>query len=236
MASDHAVIVRFQYRFTDLAQLHALEEELIAALGSADAGEFDGNEVAPDSEAAALYMYGPDADRLFEAVKPVLESSAFMHGAVATKRYGPPEDGAQEVQVTIGPAIRKRSRQRKRGVPPTIEYGEGDLFAVPLEQGGFGLCLVARRRAEAEGCTLGYFFGPRIKQPPSLENLPALEPQNAYLVGWFGDLGIIDGTWTPVGRLPGWRGVTNGQYRCSGEQMLWKRKVGRCSTMMTVDC
>jgi hypothetical protein len=102
MATEHAVIVHFQYGSTDLSRLYALEDELTAAIESAGVGEFEGNEVATDGSDGLIYMYGPDADRLFEAIRPVLESSAFMQGAVATKRYGPPENGVKEVHVTVG--------------------------------------------------------------------------------------------------------------------------------------
>jgi hypothetical protein len=47
-------------------------------------------------------MYGPDADRLFEAVRPVLESAGFMRGARVRLRYGPPEDGVREREVVLG--------------------------------------------------------------------------------------------------------------------------------------
>ena len=100
---EHAVIVHFDYGATDLQPLFALENRLERALASAKAGEFDGNEVATDGSDGYLYMYGPDADRLFAAVLPVLESSDFMEGAVVTKRYGPPEDGVRETVVRIDP-------------------------------------------------------------------------------------------------------------------------------------
>ncbi len=48
-------------------------------------------------------MYGPDADRLFGAIAPVLRSTAFMAGAVMTKRYGPPGAGVRKVDETIVP-------------------------------------------------------------------------------------------------------------------------------------
>jgi hypothetical protein len=102
MATEHAVIVHFQYGSTDLSALFALEDELIGAIDAAGVGEFDGNEVATDGSDGLLYMYGPDADRLFDAVRAILEYTPFMQGAVATKRYGPPEDGVREVRVTIG--------------------------------------------------------------------------------------------------------------------------------------
>jgi hypothetical protein len=101
--SEQAVIVRFAYGQTDLSPLYELEDKLIAAIEAADAGEFDGNEVATDGSDGSLYMYGPDADRLFEAVRPVLASATCIRQAVATIRYGPPEDGVRDRQVAIDP-------------------------------------------------------------------------------------------------------------------------------------
>jgi len=100
---EHAVIVHFNYGSTDLQPLFALEDKLEQAISAADAGEFDGNEVATDGSDGYLYMYGPDADKLFAAVEPVLKSSSFMGGATVTKRYGPPEDGVRESVIKIAP-------------------------------------------------------------------------------------------------------------------------------------
>ena len=98
---EHAVIVHFQYGSTDLARLFALEDRLEKAIADAKAGEYDGNEVNVDGSDGFLYMYGPDADRLFEAVMPVLQQSEFMGGATVKRRYGPPADGVREVSVTM---------------------------------------------------------------------------------------------------------------------------------------
>ncbi|RIK64248.1 MAG: hypothetical protein DCC65_14625 [Planctomycetota bacterium] len=100
--AEHAVIVHFEYGQQDLAPLHALEGDLIKAIEAADAGELDGSDVATDGSEGSLYMYGPDAARLFEAVRPVLESATCIRQAVATLRYGPPEDGVRERRVKIG--------------------------------------------------------------------------------------------------------------------------------------
>jgi hypothetical protein len=99
--SEQAVIVHFTYGQTDLSPLYKLEDNLIAAIAAADAGEFDGNEVATAGSDGSLYMYGPDADRLFEAVRPVLSSATCIQKAVATIRYGPPEDGVRERKVAL---------------------------------------------------------------------------------------------------------------------------------------
>jgi len=60
-------------------------------------GEYDGHEIAVDGSDGVLYMYGPDADLLFGKVAPVPRSAAFVAGAQATKRYGPPGDGVRKV-------------------------------------------------------------------------------------------------------------------------------------------
>jgi len=100
---DHAVVVNFDYiGSTDLTPLFDLEKKLEAAINGAKVGEFDGNEVATDGSDGTLYMYGPDADRLFEIVQPVLEACSFMRGARITLRYGPPAADVPERQLVLG--------------------------------------------------------------------------------------------------------------------------------------
>jgi hypothetical protein len=99
---EHAVLVRFAYGSTDLSRLFALEERLEQAIVAAGVGEFDGNEVATDGSDGTLYMYGPDADALLGAVRPILLATEFMRGARVALRYGPPEDGVREVEVVLG--------------------------------------------------------------------------------------------------------------------------------------
>jgi hypothetical protein len=100
---EHAVVVNFDYGgSTDLQPIFALEEKLEAAIDAAKAGEYDGNEVAVDGSDGSLYMYGPDADRLFSVVRPVLEACIFMRGARVKLRYGPPQDGVRERHVVLG--------------------------------------------------------------------------------------------------------------------------------------
>ena len=65
------------------------------------AGEYDGNEVALDYSDGMLFMYGLDAQKLFNGIKPILQKTSFMKGAKVKLRFGPAEDGVEEITITI---------------------------------------------------------------------------------------------------------------------------------------
>ena len=100
--SEQAVIVHFQYGKTEFQPVFDLGDALDEAIIKAGVGEYDGNEIAVDGSDGYLYMYGPDADRLFDVVRPVLESAVFMRNATVTIRYGSPGDDVVEKRVKIG--------------------------------------------------------------------------------------------------------------------------------------
>ena len=79
------------------------ERQLESAITAAQAGEYDGNEVAVDGSDGTLYMYGPDADKLFAAIRPALEACSFMKGALVRLRYGPPADGVPSAKSGLPP-------------------------------------------------------------------------------------------------------------------------------------
>ena len=95
------MIVYFQYGKTDIQPILNLEDALERAIVKVGVGEYDGNEIAADGSDGSLYMYGPDADKLFNVVRPVLESADFMQNATAILRYGPPGDGVVQKEVKI---------------------------------------------------------------------------------------------------------------------------------------
>ena len=104
--SEHAVIVHFRYGKSDVRPIFELQDVLEAAIESASVGDLDGNEIATDGSDGYFYMYGPSADRLFEVVKPILLSVAFMHGAEIRKIYGAPGgDAPREVFILEKGAI-----------------------------------------------------------------------------------------------------------------------------------
>ncbi len=84
--------------FEELEALLALQEQMAEAIENAAAGEFDGDEFGEGE--CVLYMYGPDADRLFAAIEPLLKSCPLAFGGYAVKRYGEASDpDAREVRV-----------------------------------------------------------------------------------------------------------------------------------------
>jgi hypothetical protein len=100
--NEQAVIVHFAYGSTDLSDLYELAGELEEAIEVAAVGEFDGHEIAVDGSDGSFYMYGPDADKLFQVAQPILEASDFMGGATVTVRYGPHVYEVPERQIRIG--------------------------------------------------------------------------------------------------------------------------------------
>jgi len=99
---EHAVIVSFESDQFDWDSLTELEDALIAAIEKANAGEYDGNEIAIDGSHGTLYMYGTDADALSKVVLPILEASTLISRAVATLRFGEATDpNARQTVVEI---------------------------------------------------------------------------------------------------------------------------------------
>ena len=89
----------------NLKMLHRLEDELIETIDNSRVGIYDGHEVeSPDLIDGKLYMFGPNAEDLYKAVKPILDNTLWLHGAQATLRFGPLNDQKTKlIDVPIGP-------------------------------------------------------------------------------------------------------------------------------------
>jgi len=73
-----------------------LDEQLNTAVAESGVGEYDGHEIAVDLSDGSLYMYGPDAEALFDVVKPILSGVNCLREVTVTLRFGPPEEGVPE--------------------------------------------------------------------------------------------------------------------------------------------
>jgi hypothetical protein len=82
------------YEEYDLA---TLEDQLTERIQYDGLGECDGHESGP--EETTLFLYGADAERLFERVEATLRSYPLCRGARVTIRLGPP--GAPEREIRL---------------------------------------------------------------------------------------------------------------------------------------
>jgi hypothetical protein len=76
--------------------IYRISEMLAEAIMVEGAGAFDGEEFGGGE--CKLFMDGPDADRLFEAVFPVLKGWQALKGGYAVKRFGPPGSRSEKVE------------------------------------------------------------------------------------------------------------------------------------------
>ena len=98
---QHSLIITFNYGIEELDELFQLEDKLRDAIELKHVGEYDGHEIAIDSSDGTLFMYGPNAEALFKCVKPILDETEFMRGAVAQLRFGPPSDDVKEIEIEL---------------------------------------------------------------------------------------------------------------------------------------
>jgi len=86
---EQAVIISFyHYENKGLDELFALEDRLHQVLTENSLGRSDGHEIACEGTDGSLYMYGPSAEKLFAAIKPILQETDFMREATALLRFG----------------------------------------------------------------------------------------------------------------------------------------------------
>jgi hypothetical protein len=77
--------------------LSTLEDLLIEAIESENAGELDGNETGPTE--TTIFTYGPDAERLYGAMEPVLRDYPLCRNARIVIRKGPPGSPQTEIHL-----------------------------------------------------------------------------------------------------------------------------------------
>jgi hypothetical protein len=98
---EQALIIEFDYPHEDLEPFFDLQLKLTSLVEDSGLGIFDGNEIGIDTTDARYYIYGADVKRIFEVIEPSLRSVAFMRGAVAYMRLGPPDGPAQCLEVRL---------------------------------------------------------------------------------------------------------------------------------------
>lgn len=74
-----------------------LEDQLEKAIKTANVGEFDGDEFGDGF--CAIYMYGPDAEKLAAVTLPILKTFHPPAGSFVIKRYG--QAGAKQERLEL---------------------------------------------------------------------------------------------------------------------------------------
>ena len=82
---------------TDDDAIYALEDRLNQVIEQHGVGELDGDEWGNGN--CQLFMYGNDADKIFDVITPLLLAHEAPAVSYAIKRYGPP--GAPERMVHL---------------------------------------------------------------------------------------------------------------------------------------
>lgn len=99
---SHSVIIQFDYPYDELDELFKLDQELDDAITKNQVGVYDYHEVQIDGADARLYMYGPNAEKLFKVVQPILQQTPYMKGAVALLQFGGiDEKDAKSIEVEL---------------------------------------------------------------------------------------------------------------------------------------
>ncbi|MFN0133968.1 MAG: hypothetical protein ACKVW3_15740 [Phycisphaerales bacterium] len=83
----------------EMNRYHRLQDEIAKAVNAKGVGELDGDEWGDGR--CTVYLYGPNAERLWDAIAPVIEKHPLPHGSVAIKRFGGPGCAKAE-QIMLG--------------------------------------------------------------------------------------------------------------------------------------
>jgi hypothetical protein len=185
-----AVIVNvpLRGRSDDFADLEELGEQLAECVQTAGVGELDGDLIGQDW--GIIYLYGPDADRLWQSIEGLLHAARLPAGAYVVKQHGPP--GSSETRIDL---LRNSSLIAVSDVPKQ-RYREGDWFAAPLRDGRYVLGRIARHY---RGTVFGYFFAPPFVHVPTLDDTRGRRAEESFTQMLFSHLGLRDGEWPVLG-------------------------------------
>ncbi|MFO0610949.1 MAG: hypothetical protein U0414_00075 [Polyangiaceae bacterium] len=107
LPTPHAVIVHFALSNdtfgseADRVLLEALEDQLHEALANGDLGYVDGHDVGQGE--AGVYLYGPHADALFDAIEPTVRRATRGKKVWVMKCYGSADDARTDrVELSSG--------------------------------------------------------------------------------------------------------------------------------------
>ena len=97
---EHAVSIYFYYDKSQDVVYHELGKEFEKIMRVKKLGFYDGFEVGFTTSEGCYFLFGPDAEAIFKALKPAIDACAVMRGARATLCFGQrQEDPKLELQL-----------------------------------------------------------------------------------------------------------------------------------------
>jgi hypothetical protein len=78
---EFAAIHFTEYGNTNLERIYSVSDELDKALKGTNLGELDGHMLAVTGSDGFLFLFGPDAQKLYEYVKPIILKTPFLQNA-----------------------------------------------------------------------------------------------------------------------------------------------------------
>ncbi|HLP10709.1 MAG TPA: hypothetical protein VK177_02195 [Flavobacteriales bacterium] len=99
--NPHSVVIWFKYGLNEDDSMYNLGEEMAKKVEETKTGIYDGHEIAMDNSDGSYYLYGPNAETLFKAIKPILDKTPWMRGATAVLRFGPLDKESPEIEVEL---------------------------------------------------------------------------------------------------------------------------------------
>jgi len=88
-----------------------------------------------------------------------------------------------------------------RVVKKRVRFAEGDVFLIPLTQGGFAVGLIARYDLRGHG-VLAYIFNRTVDEAGELDIDHVVSKEMVVDVVDFAMRSLVSGSWPIVGRLP----------------------------------
>ena len=101
MDQNQAVIIEFNYGLEEDEPFYDLSDRLRILVEESGLGEYDGHEMNIDNSDGSFYLYGPDAKKLYEVIRKIIEGTPFMEGANVMLRFGPPEARVKEISFIL---------------------------------------------------------------------------------------------------------------------------------------
>ncbi len=99
------VVLYFKHDVRAIIPFSKAVERIREMLAGTRIGEYLEDDMAIDGGDAEAILCGPDAQRLYETISPVLSELRFLHGAKVTFVYGPLHVGAPEMTFEFKPEI-----------------------------------------------------------------------------------------------------------------------------------